>query len=57
MINEMFKRANFLVSRLTKEDAARRISAEFHAAGFVSKGKLWVSYRNEKGMPVSQVLA
>lgn len=57
MVNEMFKRAQALVIRNTKEQAAKKISAEFQAAAYVSKGKLWVSYRDEKGVPKTQVLA
>ena len=57
MVNEMFKRAQELVIRNTKEQAAKKISAEFQAAAYVSKGKLWVSFRNEKGLPMTQVLA
>lgn len=58
MINEMFKRTQALVVRtVPKETIAKFISAEFIAAAYVSKGKLWVSYRNEKGLPVTQCLA
>jgi hypothetical protein len=57
MINEMFKRAQELVIRNTKDQAAKKISAEFQAAAYVSKGKLWVAFRNEKGLPMTQVLA
>lgn len=57
MINEMVARAaQIIAAKNTKEAAARRISAEFPVAAFISKGKLWATYRNEKGMPVSQML-
>jgi hypothetical protein len=58
MITEMFKRVRDLSIRaVPKETIAKFISAEFQAAGYVSKGKLWVLYRNEKGLPVTQALA
>lgn len=57
MIKEMIARAKELTSRMTKERAARFISAEFQAAAYESKGNVWATYRNEKGMSVTQVLA
>ncbi len=57
MVNDMVARATVLVARNTKEQAAKKISAEFPAAAYVSKNKLWSSYRNEKGEVRTQVLA
>ncbi len=56
MINEMYTRAFELNTRNTKEQSAKKISAEFHAAAYVSRGSLWVTYRNEKGEVKTQLL-
>lgn len=48
-VNDLYKRANVLLSTgNTKEQAGRKLSAEFNACAYVSKGKLWAQYRNEK---------
>ena len=57
-VKEMSIRAGqLLATGNTKESAAAKISAEFHAAAYVSKGKLWASYKDEKGVQTANVLA
>lgn len=56
--NEMVVRARTLLNTgNTQEMAARKLSAEFSAVSYVSKGKLWASYKDEKGAQKTQVLA
>lgn len=56
-IQEMHARVQtLLASRNTLESMAKKISAEFNGAAYVSKGKLWVSYTNEQGKPAAQAL-
>lgn len=55
---EMSARARTLLNTgNTKEDAARKLSAEFTASAYVSKGKLYASFTNEQGKPTTQALA
>lgn len=57
-LKELASRTNTLLSTgNTMEQAAVKISAEFDATAFVSKGKLWASYKDGKGQATSQVLA
>lgn len=57
-INEMHARsATLLRSGNTKEQAAVKLSAEFEATAYVSKGKLWASFMGPNGKQSAQVLA
>jgi hypothetical protein len=57
-INEIHARANKLLSTgNTKESAAIKLSAEFEATAYVSKGKLWASFVGDNGTRKAQVLA
>ncbi len=48
-VNELFKRADYLAKTgNNKEQTGKKLSAEFHACAYVSKGKLWAQYRNDK---------
>lgn len=56
--NEMIVRARTLLATgNTKDTAAPKLSAEFSAVAYVSKGRLWASYKDEKGAQKTQVLA
>lgn len=57
-INEMHTRAATLLrTGNTKEAAALKLSAEFEATAYVSKGKLWASFVGGSGKQTAQVLA
>lgn len=57
MIKELSARAVVLMnSGNTKDSAAKKISAEFHAAAYVSKGKLWASFKDDEGKQQTRVL-
>ncbi len=50
-------RTNALIaSKNSFEQTAKKISAEFAAAAYVSRGKIWALYRNEKGEQKTQAL-
>jgi hypothetical protein len=56
--SELHARARALVKTgNTKEAAARKLSAEFAASAYVSKGKLWASFIGDGGKPTTQALA
>lgn len=56
-VKELSKRAIHLVSTgNTVDDAARKISAEFDAVAYMSKGKLWASYKDLNGKQTASVL-
>ena len=57
-VRELNDRARTLLNTgNTKEGAARKLSAEFAASAYVSKGKLFASFLNEQGKPTTQALA
>lgn len=48
-VNELHVRSAYLQQTgNTKEQTGKKLSAEFHACAYVSKGKLWAQYRNDK---------
>jgi len=56
--NELYKRATALLNTgNTKEAAARKLSAEFAASAYVSKGKLFASFIGDGGKPTTQALS
>lgn len=57
-IAEVYKRAVVLLSTgNTLESSAKKLSAEFSASAYVSKGKLWASYKNANGVALATVLS
>jgi hypothetical protein len=55
---ELHNRATTLLSTgNTKESAARKLSAEFAASAYVSKGKLWASFIGDGGKQTTQALS
>lgn len=58
MTKDLINRANQLLSSAnTKEQAAKKISAEFKAAAYVSRGSLWAMFADEKGVSKTVELA
>lgn len=56
--NELNTRARALLSTgNSKEQAARKLSAEFAASAYVSKGKLYASFIGDGGKPTTQALS
>lgn len=50
-------RANQLSSIGSNLDqAAKKMSAEFHASIYVNKNKMWASFKDEKGMQQTRVV-
>lgn len=57
-VRELNDRARTLLrTGNTKDSAARKLSAEFAASAYVSKGKLFASYTDEQGKQKTQVLS
>lgn len=53
-----YNRTMSLVTRgINKDKIAKFLNAEFHMTNYVSNGKLWTQFKDERGVPQVRVLA